>query len=102
MENIKDLGLTTKDFDMLVEGLECLPEKSLAGELMVDILMVGLSKDPAELEKLKADRQKEKQSKERAKDLLKEEVRILQGKILGLKRALIESGLLKQAKEVLE
>lgn len=43
--NAKDLKLSVADFDLIIDGLENLPNKNVAGEMMVDMLFMGLSKD---------------------------------------------------------
>jgi len=37
MSELKQLNLTEHDFDLLVEGLDALPERGLAGEMMGDL-----------------------------------------------------------------
>lgn len=103
LEQIKLLNLTEEDFKLLVDGLDELPEKGLAGEMMGEIFM-GIMSDkgnPEAVEKMKSEREDRKRKAERAKEQMKEDVKILQGKLLMLKRYLQENKLLKDAYEVL-
>jgi len=87
--NIKSLELTENDFKLLIDGLDCLPEKNASGELFVAIFEGKLGdKNPGDI-KRRADEIK--------KEALKDEIRILQGKLLLFKRWLIEQKALKKA-----
>lgn len=101
--DIKNLELTERDFQLLVEGLDVLPEKGISGEIM-ESLFVGLLKkegDSPELADYEKKRQAEKLKKERAKEALKEDIKILQGKLLMFKRFLIQQDALKQIDDIL-
>lgn len=101
--DIKDLQLTEQDFQLLVDGLDSLPEKGLAGEMMGELFVGMMAKDnPEAQEKWKRDRAIEQRKKETAKQQLKDDVRILQGKLLMLKRWMQQQGALKQAHDILE
>lgn len=95
---IEKLNFSEADFKLLNEGLEFLPSKDLSGELMIGILSSIMAKDdPDAKAKMDYDRKQERIKSERAKALMIEEIRILQGKILMLQRFLRTNGLLKEA-----
>lgn len=101
--DIKNLELTERDFQLLVEGLDTLPEKGLAGEMLTE-MFVGMIKKEGESEKLtdfERKRQAEKLQKGREKEALKEDIKILQGKLLMFKRYLIQKDALKQVDDIL-
>lgn len=101
--DIKDLELTEQDFQLLVDGLDALPEKGLAGEMMGELLAGMLTKDnPEAMEKHKREQDAKRKKAESAKLQMKEDVRILQGKLLMLKRWLLQEGALKQAHEIID
>lgn len=102
LEQIKMLNLTEEDFKLIVDGLDALPEKGFAGEMMGDILvgMLGKGDDEAKAKMMK-DREAERKKKDAGKEIMKENIKILQGKLLMLKRYLQENKLLKDAYEVL-
>lgn len=101
--DIKDLELTDQDFQLLVDGLDALPEKGLAGEMIGDLFVGMLGKDNEEgMEKLKREREEKRRKQDILKQQQKEEIRILQGKLLMLKRWLLQQGALKQANDILE
>lgn len=96
MEQLKQLSLTENDFKLLIEGLDALPEKDAASLMMGDLLANILIKDDLKKEEFERERMKKRVQAERNKDLMKDEVRILQGKLLLVKRYLIENNLLKE------
>lgn len=103
LEQIKLLNLTENDFKLLVDGLDVLPEKGMAGELMGDLFMGIMTdkKDSEAIEKIKLDRENKRRIAEKAKESLKDDIKILQGKLLMLKRYLQENKLLKDTYEIL-
>lgn len=101
--DIKNLELTEQDFQLLVDGLDALPEKGLAGEMLGDLFIGMLAKDtPEAQDKIKLEREAKHKKLEASKQQMKEDVRILQGKLLMLKRWLLQAGALKQAHDILE
>lgn len=102
LEQIKLLSLTSEDFKLLVDGLDALPEKGTAGEMMGDLFLGLLSKgDEETMAKHKAQREADKRKREKEKEVMSENVKILQGKLLMLKRYLDENKLLADTYEVL-
>ena len=103
---IKDLQLTENDFKLLIDGLDALPERGLAGEMVVDliegIMGEGKPKNDAKIQFDKLKREREKNAKQKEKQMLTEEIKILQGKLLMFKRYLIETDALKQVNEILK
>lgn len=95
------LNLIEADFNLLVEGLDYLPEKGAAGELMSSMLMRMVVKGDDEMKKVEELEKRKQQELEKGKQLLKEETKILQGKLLMLKRYMQENNLLSQAYEVI-
>jgi hypothetical protein len=100
---IKSLELTDRDFQLLIDALDCLPEKHQAGEMLTD-LFVGMIKkdgDADKFDEFERKRATDKLKKEREKEVLKEDIRILQGKLLMFKRFLIQQDALKQVDDIL-
>jgi len=100
-DELKHLNLTEKDFDLLVEGLEYLPEKGTTSELLGDLLTGMIAKNAAEQQRIVEERKKKASAAINSKKALKEDIKILQGKLLMLKRYLIAEGALKQAYEAI-
>lgn len=104
MENIKHLNLTEKDFTLIVKGLDALPDSGAAGEMMGDLMISMLVKkdgDPKMVSDMERDREERKRKIKQERELMLEDIRILQGKLLMLKRYLIENNLLSQVTEIL-
>jgi chaperonin cofactor prefoldin len=100
MNSIQTINLTEKDFQLLVDGLEALPERGAAGELVGDLLFGMLDKDNPNSEG-RSELKKHKEKLKTERELLKDDVRVLQGKLIMLKRYLIENNLMQQATELL-
>lgn len=102
MKELENLNLTENDFKLITDGLEALPNANMGGELMVGLLGAMLGKDDPEAKaKFDAERKAERVKADRAKQLLIEDIRILQGKILSLQRLMRMSGLLKDASDII-
>ncbi len=102
LEQIKLLNLTEDDFKLLVDGLDALPERGLAANIMGDLMMAMVTKNDEESQrKMLEDRERKQKAKEHEKMMLRENVKILQGKLLMLKRYLQENKLLKDAYEAI-
>lgn len=100
-EQLQNLALTEKDFDMMVEGLEELPNKGAAGDMLVDLFSSAMLDDGPEKDKFKKEREAENKKAERKKELVKENVRVLQGKLITMKRLLIDNKLMEQANDAI-
>ena len=97
MEDLKRLHLQASDFDLIMDALEALPSSGMAGEMMGDLISLVISKDDKEgremYERKRDQRQQERLAQQKAQ---KELIVILQGKMLGLKRALAQNDLLEK------
>lgn len=102
MEQLKNLNFTEDDFKLMVDGLENLPEKGTAGNMMADLLGATMLKEGSP-ERDKFDRDRKAKATKEAQDklILIEDIRILQGKLLTMKRIMIENNLLKEANDSL-
>ena len=101
-EQIKLLNLTDEGFKLMVDGLDALPERGAAGEMMGELLIGILSKGDEEKERqMKLERDDRRRKAEKDKESIRENVKILQGKLLILKRYLQENNALAQTYEVL-
>lgn len=96
MQNLKDLELTANDFKLLVDGLDALPYKGQSAEIMGDMMGAALIKDKVELERFMAARDKKRMQADRERETKMEDIRILQGKLLMLKRYMESQDLLKE------
>ncbi len=101
MDKLKDLDLTEKDFQMLIDGLDALPEKGLAGSIMVDLIGAAMMKDKGDLGEFERKRKEEAQKREAEKALLVENLTILKSKLFLMKRHFQENNLLKAANGII-
>lgn len=100
--DIKNLELTENDFKLLVDGLDCLPDKDAAGQLMGAMIegMLG-DRNPEAMDRFKREQEAKRRIAEKAKEAIKEEIKILQGKLLMFKRYLIQIDALKQVEDII-
>lgn len=103
IKDILSVGLTAEDFDTLIEGLDAIPEKGIAGELMSSLLLGLLVPDNERLKKEHAQRVEAK-AKDMAKKMegRKEDFIVLKSKLILLKRLLSGNEAIHMAKEVLK
>jgi hypothetical protein len=101
---IKNLELTERDFQLLVDALDFLPEKNSTGEMLSSLIVnmvAGDRKDTPEFKEYERKNELKQIKAARDKEALKEDIRILQGKLLMFKRFLIQQDALKQVGDIL-
>lgn len=98
---LKDLDLSEADFILIVKALDYLPESGFAGEMITELMGALLVKDPNQRARLQAEIKHKSRGKDAEKEILKEDCRILQGKLLMFKRYLMQTHALKQANDIL-
>lgn len=100
--DLQDIQLTEADFDMLIEGLDALPDKGSGGRILAELMGGIMAKDDprmqAGVDKIlgKNDAKKEAQKKQ-----LNEDITLLKSKLILLKRYLITNGALKTTNKIL-
>ena len=96
VQQIKSLGLTVNDFELIIKGLDAIPSSERSGELMGGVLDMLLSRsDPGAAAEIKRKMDIERAKRKRELDIMMEDVKLLQGKLIMLKRLLIENDLME-------
>jgi hypothetical protein len=100
---LKDIKFTKDEFDMLIKGIEVLPNQDAASDIMSGLLDCILSdkisnEARAKMEMEKARKEKKKQIEN---EILKENCCILQSKLIQLRRFMEQNDLLVQAQEII-
>jgi hypothetical protein len=85
---------------MLIDGLDALPQRGQMGEMMVDLLASTMGNDDSR-RKVEKEMEQRKLKGKMEKELLIEDSKILQGKLLMLKRYLSENKLMTEVNNVL-
>lgn len=99
---LQKLDLSEKDFMLIIDGLDALPKKDLAGEMMGDLLGALIMKDDSEgKRKMEIDREQRQLKAKREKETMIEDIKILQGKLLMLKRFLQQQGALRETYDII-
>jgi|GEM_PF-3713093 transposase len=82
--NLKQLlaTLDDKEVDLIVDALDHLPNKDAGANMMMDVITASMVKDPIEHQRIVREQEEKRRGAERAKEQLKQRIRILQGKIL--------------------
>lgn len=100
--NIQELQLTEQDFDLIIAGLNELPNKGFAGLMMGAMIKGLITKDDPEAKAKSELEQKAEQLKvEREKKALDEDISVLKGKLIMLKRFLVTNGALKAVDDII-
>lgn len=96
------LNLTEKDFDLIIDGLDFLPERGSTGDILGEMLTAMILKGDNEgKEKMLRERERKQREKNEGQRILREDIKILQGKLLLLKRYLMQEGALKGAEDII-
>lgn len=100
--NLQEIQLTEADFNMLIDGLDALPEKGAAG-IMMGSLIGGLlaGNDPRMQASVDKTVKKQESDHMARKKAIEEEVTLLKSKLILLKRYLATNGALKTANKIL-
>lgn len=99
--NLQELQISEQDFDLIIEGLDAIPEKGMAGEIMSHLFEGLLTRDnPETKEKAEQDRLRREEKRKREVQVRKDDIAILKGKLAMLKRYLATSGALKSVDDI--
>lgn len=100
--SVKDLDLTTEDFTMLMDALEHLPFKN-TGNDVVDAMMDGVlaAHSPEKKDEISRKRKVKLAQDQRERADVIEKIRLLQAKIIMIKRVMIQENALKEANEII-
>lgn len=96
MEKLKDLEFTAADFEMLIEGLDAIPERGVVNDIMGDLISLSLSKQGDEEAKNQIEKAHEERAEKRRleKEKSTESIRLLKGKLFMFERYLRSNGAL--------
>jgi len=102
--NIEDFDLTEEDFSLIMKALEHLPSSGLAGEIIGKLIVDTMPRggDPNAKARVESAYKAQQRRLDQEKEVLTEEIRLLQGKLIAIKRKLATAGALKQATDVLK
>lgn len=95
-QELSDFNLTEKDFQLLVDGLDVLPSRGASGKLLVDMLGSMMIDDDAKRSEFEKKRKAVEDREESTRKLLIEDIRILQEKLLTIKRYMQDRSLFKE------
>lgn len=103
LQDILSVGLTAEDFETLMEGVDAIPEKGIGQEVLDSVMMlvIGAPLGKSGLEEIKKvclQRHREAASKIKAKQ---DDLTILKGKLVQLKRLLMTNAGVKEATDIL-
>lgn len=99
---LQDIQLTEADFDMLIEGLDVLPEKGSVGRLLAELTGAMLAKGDPRMQKAVDETLNKGNVKDASKKKqLNEDITLLKSKLIMLKRYLITNGALKTTNKIL-
>lgn len=103
IKDILSVGLTAEDFDTCIDGLDAIPEKGLANEVMQGILgvMLGGAVNDCRRKEMEAAFRRRMKEQEIKIASGKEDLVILKSKLILLKRLLISNAAVNMTNEIL-
>lgn len=100
--NIKDLNFSDEDIKLLLDGLEALPSRHVAGDMMLAMLDGMIEGNSPEAKERRQKAMQDRENKQKAEtERLAEETIILRGKLLMFKRYLLQESALKQTNDII-
>lgn len=102
IEHFKNLGLSERDFDLIIDGLNGLPNRSPMGDAIGEALSKAMNSRGEGFQVLELNMEDLRKRSELSRKDLTEEVTILQGKLLQLKRALRAENILSKVDDILD
>lgn len=98
-QSIKNLELSRQDFDLIIKGLESIAKSESSTEMLQGMFKAILLGDkPDILNEVERKEAIEKAKRKREADIMNENIQLLTGKIIKLKRLLIENDLMESLK----
>lgn len=100
--NLQEIQLTEADFNLLIDGLDALPEKGAAGLMMgslIGSLLAG--NDPRMQASVDKTVKRQEDAHAAKKKAIEEEITLLKSKLILLKRYLITNGALRTTNKIL-
>ena len=101
IKDILSVGLTAEDFDLLLQGLDAIPEKEVAGALNVELMAIMLAPTGVHAQQRSDKVEKKLSELKRKQDEKKEDFIVLKSKLILLKRHLLSNEAVRMANEVL-
>ena len=101
IKDILSVGLTAEDFDICIEGLDALPEKGMAQELMLSMVQ-GIAAPASRLEEVKRLAMFRMRDVEKRAAARKDDLTLLKSKLILLKRLLSGKDAIEVANNILK
>lgn len=95
---IKQLGISVADFELIVKALDHYTQKDFAGTIMTTLLAGIIGDNPAQKAEFERREKILEAKRETERQILTEDVRMVQSKIITLKRLMIENNLMESIK----
>lgn len=101
IKDILSVGLTVEDFDLLMEGIDAIPEKGLAQEMALSLMAVTTGGSPQRMEEAKRAAINRLRDMEKKTNGRKDDLVILKSKLVLLKRLLLSNEAVRAANDIL-
>lgn len=98
-QSIKNIELTITDFELLLKGLGSIAKSEASTEVLGDLFKSMMFMDkPEVLKEIEREEAIKKAKVKREREIMNENIQLLQGKMIRLKRILIENNLMESLK----
>lgn len=103
LQDILSVGLTAEDFDVVLEGLEAIPEKAHLTEMMAGTtgMLLGSLGNDSRRKEMERDMEKKMKEVIARNDARREDLTILKSKVILLKRLLLTNARVREAQDIL-
>jgi hypothetical protein len=100
--NIQEVNLTEDDFNLIIKSLDFLPSKDLLNVMIRSTIIMALSNSEEETKRRLEEVMKSSKNDEAERGILKEDISILKGKLILLKRFLVENSAITEVNNILK
>src|ERR1700749_359011 len=94
-----EIRFTVEDIDLMLQGLEALPEKGAVAEMAMHMLKVMGEKDPAKISRLQKEEKADMRELDRRVKNSQDDITIAKAKLIQLRRLLLTESAVKEARK---
>lgn len=102
MTDLKQINLTDKEFNLIISALDQYPNQGKMASFMADMLLGSLIKDEEKKNEYERSRKLAEEKQNREKEIMIEDIKILQAKLISLKRFMAENSLMSDVKNIID
>jgi len=102
IKDILSVGLTAEDFDLLIKGVDAIPEAESSSQMTIELMKVMMAPTQIHANERVAKFEKKLAETKRSQELKKEDYIVLKSKLILLKRLLASNEAVQMTNEILK